>query len=342
MISVMSENILDTPDTNSQPRSKKKVLFWTLGIFLVFVLIAGAIVWAALSKLGDFETIDNAFPDESTRPEANVPAEGESDPAMNILLLGSDSRADTSTPVLDDLGNRADTIMVAHIPSDRSGVQIMSIMRDSWVEIPGYGQSKINAAMSHGGVPLMVETVEDIIDQRIDHVAVADFNGFENITDALGGVELNNPRAFSYGDHQFQEGPITLNGDEALTFVRSRNFSDGDYTRVENQQLFMKGMASEVLSRDTLTSPGKLNDLVEATTPYVALDGDFGAGTMVGLGTSMSSVRANDITSFTLPTSGLGTEGGGQSVVYIDWDELDEVQERFKDDELADYQPDPR
>lgn len=104
----------------------------------------------------------------------------------------------------------------------------------------------------------------------------------------------------------------------------------------------MRSMAGEILSRDTLTSPGKLNDLVDATTPYVALDGDFGAGTMVGLGTSMSSVRANDITSFTLPTAGLGTEGGGQSVVYVDWDELEEVQERFKNDDLADYQPDPR
>ena len=125
-------------------------------------------------------------------------------------------------------------------------------------------------------------------------------------------------------------------------FVRSRDFSDGDYTRVENQQLFMKGMAGEILSRDTLTSPSKLNDLVEATTPYVALDGDFGATTMVSLGTSMSSVRAGDITSFTLPTTGTGTEGGGQSVVYVDWDELETVQELFKTDDLADYQPDPR
>jgi len=308
----------------------------------VIALIARGIVWAGLSKLQDFETIENAFPEESTRPEANVPAEGQDDPAMNILLLGSDSRADTSTPVLDDLGNRAVTIMVAHISSDRSGVQIMSIMRDSWVEIPGYGHSKINAAMAHGGVPLTVETVEDIIDQRIDHVAVVDFNGFKNITDALGGVEVNNPRAFSYDDYRFQQGPISLNGDEALTFTRSRNFSDGDYSRVENQQLFMKSMASEVVSRDTLTSPSKLNNLVEATNPYVALDGDFGARTMVGLGTSMSSVRAGDITSFTLPTAALGTEGGGQSVVYIDWDELEEVQERFKSDDLADYQPDPR
>src|SRR5699024_10515830 len=165
------------------------------------------------SKLQDFETIEQAFPEETLRPEVTKPVEGQDDPAVNILLLGSDSRANTSTPVLDDLGNRADTIMVAHIPSDRSGVQIMSIMRDSWLEIPGHGEAKINAAMAYGGVPLMVQTVEGLIDQRIDHVAVIDFNGFQNMTDSLGGVEVNNPRAFSYDGVQFAQGPITLNGE---------------------------------------------------------------------------------------------------------------------------------
>lgn len=339
----MTEHLLEPSDVETDtPRSKKKVLYWTLGIFLVFVLIAGGILWAVFAKLGDFETIDNAFPSESTRPAPSVASDGEDDPSVNVLLLGSDSRADTSTPVLDDLGNRADTIMVAHIPSDRSGVQLMSIMRDSWVEIPGYGEAKINAAMAYGGVPLMVQTVEDLLDQRIDHIAVVDFNGFKNMTDSLGGVEVDNPRAFSVSGTQFAQGPIALNGEEALKFVRSRDFSDGDYTRVENQQLFMQGMAGKVLSRDTLTSPTKLNDLVEATTPYVALDGEFGVGTAVGLGTSMSSVRSGDITSFTLPTTGTGTEGGGQSVVYVDWDELETVQERFRNDDLADYQPDAR
>src|SRR5690625_2770772 len=293
----MSENTTEILHEEQQaPSKKKKVIFWVLGSFLVVLLIAGALVWAGLSKLRDFETIDSAFPEESVRPEVSVPADGEDDPARHILILGSDSRADTSTPILDDLGSRADTIMVAHIPSDRSGVQIMSIMRDSWVEIPGHGHAKINAAMSYGGVPLMVQTVEGLLDQRIDHIAVVDFNGFQNMTDSLGGVEVNNPRAFSYGGFEFAQGPITLNGEEALTFVRSRNFSDGDYSRVENQQLFMKSMAGEVLSRDTLTNPAKLTDLVEATTPSVALDGDFGATTMLGLGPSMSAVRASDIT----------------------------------------------
>lgn len=328
-------------DERTPPKRKKKILFWVLALFVVFLLIAGAIVWAVLSKLGEFETIDNAFPDDSLRPEVSEPADG-GDPAANILLLGSDSRADTETPILDDLGNRADSIMVAHIPSDREDVQIMSIMRDSWVEVPGYGESKINSAMAHGGVPLMVQTVEGLIDQRIDHIAVVDFNGFQNLTDAVGGVEVNNPRAFSTDEADFPEGPITLDGNDALSFVRERYaFSDGDYTRAANQQLFLKSFAGEVLNRDTMTNPGKMNDLIDGMTPYVALDGDFGATEMVGLGTSMSSVRADDITSFTLPTSGLGTEGGGQSVVYVDWDELEDVQERFKNDELADYEPEP-
>ena len=331
----------DLPETRKRSSSKKKVLFWVLGSFVVVLLIAGAIVWAGLSKLQNFETIESAFPEDALRPEVTTPADGQ-DPAINILLLGSDSRADTETPILDDLGNRADTIMVAHIPSDRSGVQIMSIMRDSWVDIPGHGQSKINAAMAHGGVPLMVQTVEGLIDQRIDHVAVADFNGFQHLTDAVGGVEVNNPRAFSTSKHDFAAGPITLNGEQALSFVRERkSFSDGDYSRAANQQLFMKAFASEVLNRDTLTNPGKLTELLDATTPYVALDEEFGIGSMVGLGTSMASVRSGDIVSFTLPTTGTGTEGGGQSVVYVDWDELEEVRERFKNDELADYQPAP-
>ncbi|MDN6149704.1 MAG: LCP family protein [Yaniella sp.] len=196
--------------------------------------------------------------------------------------------------------------------------------------------------MAYGGVPLIVQTVEGLIEQRIDHIAVADFNGFRNITDAVGGVEVNNPQAFTASGTDFAEGQITLDGEDALAFVRERkSFSDGDYSIAANQQLFLKSFAGEVLTRDALTSPGKFNDLIDATTPYVALDGEFGPTEMLGLGTSMTSVRGSDIVSFTLPTTGTGTEGGGQSVVYVDWDELKTVQEHFEDDDLADYQPDP-
>ena len=125
----MTDHTLESPQSEDRSPSKKnkKVLFWVLGSFAVVLLIAGGLVWAAISKLQGFETIDRAFPEEALRPEISTPAEGQDDPAVNILLLGSDSRADTSKPIYD-LGNRR-LNMVAHIPSDRSGVQIMSIMR---------------------------------------------------------------------------------------------------------------------------------------------------------------------------------------------------------------------
>ena len=88
-------------------------------------------------------------------------------------------------------------MMLMHIPENRENVYVMSIMRDTWVDIPGQGEHKINAAMAFGGVPLVVETIEGMFDTRVDHVAIIDFAGFKELTDALGGVEINNPAAFS-------------------------------------------------------------------------------------------------------------------------------------------------
>ena len=95
----------------------------------------------------------------------------------------------------------------------------MSIMRDSWVEIPGRGDNKINAALAIGGVPLTVQTVENLLDTRIDHVAVLNFEGFAAITDVLGGVTVNNERAFTPNtlpDTRIPDGGVAINGEGAL------------------------------------------------------------------------------------------------------------------------------
>src|SRR5690625_7152865 len=89
----------------------------------------------------------------------------------------------------------------------------MCTKRDSWVEIPGHGHAKINAAMAYGGVPLIVQTVEGLIDQRIDHIAVADFNGFKNLTEAVGGGDVNNTRDLKAGDTHYEPRNNTLDGD---------------------------------------------------------------------------------------------------------------------------------
>ena len=87
--------------------------------------------------------------------------------------------------------------MIVHIPANRKGAYIISIPRDSWVTIPGHGQAKINAGFSFGGPTLMVQTVESVTGVRIDHVAIVDFDGFKQITDALGGVQITVPQTVS-------------------------------------------------------------------------------------------------------------------------------------------------
>ncbi|WP_169516480.1 LCP family protein [Gulosibacter molinativorax] len=327
--------------SSAEAPRRRRLKTWQIILIVLLVLVlaaAGILWWNVQSKLNQVETIETAFPDETARPDV---FDGEN-PPTNILMLGSDSRADTSESMMTDLGNRSDTIMVAHISGDKQSIQIMSIMRDSWVEIPGHGEMKINAALSLGGVPLLVETVEGLIDQRIDHVAMIDFNGFKGVTDALGGVSLNNPYAFSSDGYDFPAGPITLDGEQALVFVRERySFEDGDYQRVQNQQIFLKAVMAQAMSGETLTNPGKLNDLLGAVTPYVATDSSLNGSAMFDMAQSLTSVRMRDITTFTMPTNGTGMIGD-QSVVYVNWDEMEVLREKFKTDELKNYNPPAR
>ena len=229
--------------------------------------------------------------------------------------------------------------MVVHVSADRQNVTVMSIMRDSWVDIPGHGEAKVNAALAYGGVPLAVQTVESLIGSRIDHVAIVDFESFKGLTDAVGGVDVDNPIGFESSHlkgHTFPQGVVHMNGDEALAFTRERYaYSDGDYQRVRNQQLVVKALISKVLSADTALNPGRLTEVIGAVAPYLTVDAGLTSGYAAGLGLEMRDVRAGDITFFTAPTLGTGTSDDGQSIVVLDEAGLAEVQAAFRDDTLA-------
>lgn len=279
--------------------------------------------------------VEKVFPEEQVRPVPTVTS------AQNILLMGSDTRGGIADDIDDVTGTRSDTMMVVHVPANRESIQVMSIMRDSWVDIPGYGKAKMNAALAYGGVPLAVQTIEGLIGSRIDRVAIIDFAGFKGITDALGGVEVDNPIAFpSYHmrGKVFEEGTQTLNGAEALAFVRERYaFIDGDYQRVRNQQIFIKGMLRELLSPETLTNPGTMENLVSSMAPYLTLDAGFTSAYAAGLGFALRDIRMENVHFFTMPSTGTGMEGS-QSVVYVDWSQLATIQQGFRDDTLSTYQ----
>lgn len=336
----MTEAMMRRRHPSSETKRRARVALVALAALLL-LLIAGVVlfVFSLSQQFNSIEKIPEAFPDETSRPPVVV-AEGPV--AQNILLLGSDSRGSIGMSIDDIKGTRTDTIMIVHIAADRQSVQVMSLMRDSWVEIPGYGKAKLNAAVAYGGVPLAVQTIEGVIGSRIDHVAMVDFEGFKGITDALGGVMINNPRTFSSSKYLFEEGLITLSGDEALRFVRERYvFEDGDYTRVANQQVFIKAVMAKVLTMDTLSNPVKLHGLVGAVVPYMAVDEGINSDYGVSLGYEMRDIRVSDVNFFTLPTLGTGMEGT-QSVVKVDWNEVPKIQQAFKEDTLVSYIPPPR
>lgn len=337
------------PIRSKRPQKKKgwfrnlsataKTLTITLAVIVSLALViaglAGAFFWRISSSYNkNTEVIAVPFPEEEHRPKKDP-----EDKSQTILLVGSDTRGEVTDDILvGPQGGRSDTIMLARIPHDRDEIVFVSIMRDAWVNIPGYGMNKVNAAMAYGGVPLMVRTLEDLIGARIDQVALIDFEGFKGLTNALGGVTVNNSVPFTAGGHSYAEGPITLDGEQALMFVRTRKaFADGDYQRVRNQQAYMKGLATKLLSRETLTSPGRIVSAVDEISPFLTVSEGLGVGYATSLAPSMRNIRSEDLLFMTVPTEGPAWSDDGQSIILLDEKGMEELREAFKTDTLVEY-----
>ncbi|MGO4806095.1 LCP family protein [Arthrobacter sp. 2MCAF15] len=262
----------------------------------------------------------------STAPTPSTPPRPTPTPeppavALNILLVGSDSRdnqraAAAAGSVSDQ---RADALVLIHLPADRQSVYGISIMRDLWVDIPGHGQAKINSALSLGGLPLMAQTVGALLGQRIDHTVMLDFQGFAALTDALGGVDVDIKQPFTgtVDDRvHFPAGVHRLNGVQALAFVRERHaFADGDYQRVRNQQTFLKAVIAKLSSDGALADRTTVRKLVTTVLPHVTLDASFTLASLENLALSLRSTAPGRGAFFTLPTAGTGFSRDGQSIV---------------------------
>jgi len=333
----------DEPETRrgrkkrmSRPVKTLIVVASVLVGILVIVGVAGGLYAMNLARTFDDRTttLPEAFPEESTRPTASATG------AMNILLMGSDSRGDETN--LEDASSsdqRTDTMMLMHIDADRKNVYVMSIMRDLYVPIPGNGENKINAAFAYGGSPLTVQTIEQLTGARIDHVAIIDFEGFSGMTTAIGGVDVVSDKAFTARGTQIQVGTNHLEGEDALNFVRERySFTDGDYTRVENQQRFLQAVADKLISRDTLTNPGAITNFVGSVSDYLTVDETLDAGAIASLGVSLRDVKNDNIKFFTIPTSGTGMIGG-QSVVLQAEGQMPGLRDALANDTLDAYLP---
>lgn len=244
--------------------------------------------------------------------------------ALNILLVGSDSRINERAVAASGAASdqRGDALVLLHLPADRQAIYGISIMRDLWVDIPGYGGAKVNAGLELGGVPLMTQTVESLLGQPINHTVMLDFQGFAAMTDALGGVDVDIKQPFqgTVDDFvYFPAGVNRLNGLQALAFVRERHaFSDGDYQRVRNQQTFLKAVMAKMAAEGVLTDKNTVKQLVSTVLPHVTVSPGLTVETLEQLAYSLRSTPPGSGMFFTLPTAGVGFTRDGQSVIWQD------------------------
>ncbi|MFB8775662.1 LCP family protein [Streptomyces broussonetiae] len=307
-------------------------------ITVVTVLLAttiGTYFWAD-SKLNREVDLSKVI----DRPEAG---EG-----TNYLIVGSDSREGMSAEEKKELhtgsaeGKRTDSMMILH--TGDNGSTLVSLPRDSDVEIPTFVGSesgktyqgtgrhvKLNAAYAEDGPELLVRTVEFNTGLHIDHYVEIGFAGFANIVDAVGGVEIDIPQDIkdTKSGADLKKGKQTLNGEEALAFVRTRYALAGsDLDRTKNQQKFLSALANQVATPGTVLNPFKLYPTMGAGLDSLIVDKEMGLFDLASMFWGMKSVSGGEGTSMNMPISG---SSGGNLI----WDKakVKTLVEQLKNDE---------
>ncbi|GAA3394959.1 LCP family protein [Streptomyces roseoviridis] len=286
------------------------------------VLLVGVLAWG----VGTY-----AWASSQMRNEVDLakvierPAEGD---CTTYLIVGSDSREGMSAEEKKKLhtgsaeGKRTDSMMI--LAACSSGNTMISLPRDSWVTIPSFvgsesgkqygprGGSKLNAAYAMDGPELLVRTVEYNTGLRIDHYAEIGFAGFANIVDALGGVEMNIEKGFKdkKSGADFQAGQQTLNGEQALAFVRTRYaFAESDLARTKNQQKFLSALANQAATPGTILNPFTLYPTLGAGLDTLIVDKDMSLYDLAKMFFAMKGISGGDGKSMNIPISGSAPQG---------------------------------
>lgn len=289
--------------------------------------------WYVMNRYDGNLERTNAFAglDAAARPAA--PTETASGAApLTFLVVGSDTPAEVAAGELP--AGRSDVMMLVRVTGDRRNAQVISLPRDSWVSVPGVGMAKLNAAYAYGGPRLLIETVETLTGVRIDHYAAVDFAGFVQMTDALGGVEVQVAQTTTSGPYTYRAGSNHLDGQEALQYVRQRHgLPGGDFDRVQRQQQYLQSVFTSLSRQDVLLDMEALDSFLLALTDAVVVDETLSASGLLDLAYEFRSLRPDGLTFLTAPVAGTGREGA-QSVVYLQPDRAEELWGYLRDDSL--------
>ncbi len=223
---------------------------------------------------------------------------------FTVLLLGSDER-DENDSAWDVGGARTDTIILVRVDPMNKQASMVSIPRDTMVNLPGVGTAKINAAYYYGGAPATIAAVKELTGVEIDHYAFVNFGGLVDLVNAIGGIDVyvdetvDNPKA---GNVIVEAGQQHLDGEHALTLARDRDYADGDYTRQKNQRKVIMGIIERVMNAPA----NDLAGLIQASTGFVTTDSGITFDWILSLAQQMRHVENNHdlvVTSTTLPST---------------------------------------
>ena len=314
------ENILRSIGGKNMSRFQK-VFIWILGILLVLVVgVTGIAAKVYLDVKGSiketYETVERA--ETGVKREKKVDLNKKD--SFSMLLMG----VDTGDLGRTDTG-RSDAIMVATVSPEDNKTQIISIPRDTYMEIVGYGTNdKINHAYAFGGPAMAMDSLEKYLDIPIDHYASINMQGIKDLVDAVGGVTVNNDLEFTNEGHTFGMGQIQINGEQALAFVRMR-YDDprGDYGRQERQRLVVEGIVKKLISLSGVTQYQAVLDAVAAN---MRTDMDFGMMQKIALEyrSAFSTIQMDQM-------KGEGFMQDGVSYQRVSDEEKQRVQTELKD-----------
>ncbi|TDC79600.1 LCP family protein [Actinomadura sp. 7K507] len=305
---------VDDADPQPAPRRGWRILGWVC-IGLSAIMVLGSLTTYGLYRQA-FGNISHEDVNAQLGPDRPKKLNG----AMNILLLGSDTRAGGNSKYGRQMKNeppRSDTMILLHLSPGGGQAMGISFPRDLMVRmpsckdrngrtIPAQPRAQINSAFTNGGAACVMKTIESLSNIRVDHFMQVDFNGFKSITSAVGGVPVCLPKAVNdpKSHLRLSAGKHNIEGEQALAYVRVRHgLGDGsDLDRIKRQQKFMGALANKSLSAGTLSNPKKLLDLMNAVTKSLTTDEDLTPQVMMDIAREMQGMTSGKLRFVTVPS----------------------------------------
>jgi LCP family protein required for cell wall assembly len=311
-------------------RRRRAMLTVCAAMSAVVLFVSGA-AWGFTSYINDSIGRVNAG-------TAGTPSSG----PLNVLVAGVDVRAgltrhqQLALHVGRDVSSNSDTLMLVHVSGDRRHVTVVSLPRDSWVNIPGHGMNKINAAYGLGGPHLVVQTVEQNTGLTINDFIQVNFLGFVKVIDALGGVNICLPFAVDdpYSGLHLSAGRHHVNGITALMYARDRHsFATSDLARIQDQQRLLASLLSEAISSGTLANPVKLSKFLQAALAAVKVDQGLNVS---ALADQLRGISPHEVRFMTVPLSNYNYQTPtGELAVLWDATQSQKLFQELKNDQTA-------